>query len=74
MRTMFLYKSAIFASLANLLVSFNISYFQSFLSVELIDMGLAQNKVGYVIASHDLAYLLLCLLYPFILHKIPRKI
>lgn len=66
-------KESLFALVALLICTYDISFFAAFISLELVDHGLKAQNVGFVLGLHSFVYLFCCLIYPKCCEKWPRK-
>jgi len=53
--------------------TFNIVFFQGFMSTTLVALGLPESATGYVYGSQSFTYLVFCLILPFTCERSPRK-
>ena len=67
-------KDSAFALASCALGIFNITFFQGFLTPELLKYNLTEGSAGLIMSITSVAYLTGCLLYPRIFRDTPRKI
>jgi len=63
-----------FALIALLISTYDVSFFAAFISLELVSHGLEPRHVGFVLGAHSFVYLFCCLVYPYCCERTPRKI
>lgn len=67
-------KSTVFALLICMVGTFNITYWSGFVSLELQQMGMNPNNVGYVLGAQSVTYIVACLVYPYTIEHSPRML
>ena len=67
-------KSTVFALLICMVGTFDITYWSGFISVELAQMGMNGNYVGYVLGAQSVTYIVACLIYPYTIEHSPRML
>jgi hypothetical protein len=53
---------------------FNITFFQGFLTIELVKMDISESHAGYIMSLISFFYLIGCLLLPYTCGNSPRKL
>jgi predicted MFS family arabinose efflux permease len=66
-------KHCIFALLVAVVGTINISYYKGIIGYELVDKGMNEDNVGYVISINSICYLVACLLVPYTCENSSRK-
>lgn len=67
-------RHAVFGLLMLMMGAFNITYWISYIELRLQTLGLEEIKVGFVLGSASAVYVVNCLLYPYFLEHLPRKL
>jgi MFS family permease len=72
--SVFLNKHAFFALLMCLMGTFNVTFYEAFISVVLTKKNLDENYVGYVFAVNSVGYLGCCLIFEHLFGNNSRKL
>lgn len=68
-------KSLFFSLMIILIGTFNLVFFAGYIAIQLVDLDLSENNVGYVLALQNITYLPMCFVFPRIFNKLlPRKL
>lgn len=68
-------KSVFFSLLVCFFGTFNLVFMMGYISVEMVDLGLDENNVGYIMSLQNLTYLPMCLILPrFCESSFPKKL
>jgi len=59
-------KHSFFALLTCFVGTFNITFYQSFISPELVKLGFSVSDAGYIMSANSITYLIACLLFPYL--------
>lgn len=74
MMQVFHVKQASFAMAANAIAMYNVSFFNSFFSVELTnEFGVADEDMGYYFSILSFSYLTSAIIIPLVFKSVPRK-
>jgi MFS family permease len=67
-------KNAFFALLMCLVGTFDVTFYEGFLSVILVAKGVSEDYVGFIFGVNAVAYLGCCLLFEHLFGKVSRKL
>lgn len=71
--TMLSSKDVVMSMMTCFLGTFNVTFFEGWITTELDNRDLSESATGYVIGGMSFVYLTVCLLFPYTCTKLPRR-